>query len=203
MRRRPRDFDNALGIVVSEDGVQILEADENEHSSTPRPDASRPASPVKASPAKAKADYPGHSPRAGIRRPPEQGPTFEDRRRKRYVSTRKPGQPGTKALVARYGERFRSLRYVYDREARRKYREIILLDSGEPWDPGPPDPGPEDEVGVAIALDETELRKRVAAAGGRWDRRDKLWYIHYGKVRPLGLANRTLVVKEEPAPYLV
>jgi hypothetical protein len=103
--------------------------------------------------------------------------------------------------VARYGERFRCLHYVYDREERKKYREVVLLDSGESWDPGPPNPGPDHEVGIAIGYDETDLRKRVAAAGGRWDRRDKLWYVPYGKVRQLGLSGRTLVVKEEPAPY--
>lgn len=141
---------------------------------------------------------------AGKGGPPEPEPAghaFEDRRRKRSVTVRRPGQPGTKALVARYGERFRCLRYVYDRETREKYREIVLLETKDLWEPGPPDPGPEDRVGVAIALRETDLRARVAAAGGRWDRRDKLWYVRYGDIARLGLSGRTLVVKEDPAAY--
>ena len=58
-------------------------------------------------------------------------PRITDARKKKTVSVRHPGQPGTKKLLAQYGDSFKSLRYFYDRVRRKKGRAVELLVSEE------------------------------------------------------------------------
>ena len=39
----------------------------------------------------------------------------------------KPGQPGTKSLVAQYGERLVCVRYRYDAQKRRRFKTVELI----------------------------------------------------------------------------
>jgi len=97
----------------------------------------------------------------------------------------KPGQNGTKRLLARYGKALLCVRYRYDavRGVRLKSVEIVveekpacpifLLQDG-------------DMVPIEVRYEEAELRKMRA----RWDPEQKLWMAPYRLVRGTELEAR-------------
>jgi hypothetical protein len=54
-------------------------------------------------------------------------------------TVRKPGEPGTQKLVARYGERLVSVRYRYDPAKGKRNKTVELIVAEEDWRP-PPEP---------------------------------------------------------------
>lgn len=126
---------------------------------------------------------------------------IKDARKKRTVSVRHPGQPGTKKLLAQYGDRLRSLRYFYDREQCKKGRAVEILLSEEDWVPPPVILKPGTWVGVPIGYYEEDIRAQIKACGGRWDARLKLWFVKYKEIEKLGLARRPITIKESEEPY--
>ncbi len=50
-------------------------------------------------------------------------------------TVRKPGEPGTQKLVARYGERLVSVRYRYDPAKGKRYKTVELIVAEEDWRP--------------------------------------------------------------------
>lgn len=55
-----------------------------------------------------------------------------------YMQTRlslKPGQKGTKKLVAEYGDRLIAVRYRYDLSRQRRYKTVELIVEESPWLP--------------------------------------------------------------------
>jgi len=112
----------------------------------------------------------------------------------RTRSTLRPGQPGTKRFVRRFGARLVCVRYRYDVRARRRYTTVEVIMDERPWEPLPTV-----QVGVRVRWEEGALRERVRASGGRWNPEERLWELSYGAVRELGLEDR--VVREEAAGY--
>jgi hypothetical protein len=100
----------------------------------------------------------------------------------------KPGSNGTKGLVEKYGDALLCVRYRYDeiRGVRLKTAEIIVEERG-----GTPSLRHRDDdiVQVAVAYTEKGLREQLKAAGGRWDREEKLWRVRYGSIK--GIADLT------------
>ena len=47
--------------------------------------------------------------------------------------TLRPGMPGTKRLVARYGERLICVRYLYDEARNRRLKTVELVIEEAPW----------------------------------------------------------------------
>lgn len=47
----------------------------------------------------------------------------------------KPGQKGTKKLVAEYGDRLIAVRYRYDLSRQRRYKTVELIVEESPWLP--------------------------------------------------------------------
>ena len=88
---------------------------------------------------------------------------------------RKPGEPGTQRLTARYGERLVCVRYRYDPIKKRRYKTVEPIIEEQAW---LPTPEPETEameplgvsrhIGVHIAYHERKLRQKAeqAAAPG-------------------------------------
>ncbi|OGA16119.1 MAG: hypothetical protein A3H32_04470 [Betaproteobacteria bacterium RIFCSPLOWO2_02_FULL_63_19] len=91
--------------------------------------------------------------------------------------TLRPGMPGTKKLLARYGERLVCVRYLYDQARGRPRR---------------PRRNDHDLVGVRVAWNETELRIAVKRAGAIWRPRQKLWETSWEAVRALGIEHRVV-----------
>src|SRR5262245_49091871 len=102
--------------------------------------------------------------------------------------TLKPGQNGTKKLLAMHGGRLVAVRYRYDAARRLRFKTVELIEEQVPWVPDvPPDRSPYEHVLVRINFDETELRVAVKNAGGRWDQERKLWDMQLGTAYALGL----------------
>jgi hypothetical protein len=97
----------------------------------------------------------------------------------------RPGQRGTRRLVAEYGERLVCVRYRYDLRARRRYKTLELIVNERAWEPPASLP-----VLVRINWDEAALRATVREAGGTWIYRRKLWRLRYDAALRLGLEER-------------
>ena len=93
--------------------------------------------------------------------------------RRRTVTVRRPGQRGTRRLMEHYGDKLVCVRYIEDVQRRRRYKTVELIVEEAVWTPPPPPPPK--EVGVRVAYHEVALRKRVRAAGARWDHKTQLW----------------------------
>jgi hypothetical protein len=96
----------------------------------------------------------------------------------------KPGQDGTKKLLAQYGEQLVCVRYRYDDEKRKRYKTVELIVDEAPWNPKFKG---NELVGVRVELGEAHLRMRVKQAGGVWDGSRKVWRLRYNQGVGLGL----------------
>lgn len=94
----------------------------------------------------------------------------------------KPGQPGTRRLVERYGDALLCVRYRYDdiRDMRIKTVEIIVEER-----PGRAAPRLRDTDPVLVQVPYTmkALRDRLKSVGAKWDPGEKLWRVRYGLIR--------------------
>lgn len=103
-----------------------------------------------------------------------------------------PGQPGTKKLVDKYGKRLVCVRYRYDRERKRRYKTVELIEDEVAWTP------PEELVGVVVVWGEVELARQVKNAGGVWLPEPKVWQLPYGVAVKLGLKERIMPLAKPP-----
>lgn len=97
-----------------------------------------------------------------------------------------PGLPGTKALLAEYGEQLICVRYRYDAERRKRYKTVELIVDEVPWYPAGA------VLGLQVAPEETALQAQVEAAGGRWNPLRKVWEIEREVAVRLGLQDRVV-----------
>ncbi len=101
-----------------------------------------------------------------------------------------PGKPGTKKLIQKYGERLICVRYRYDAERKEKMKTVEIIVEKNPWDGnGRRIPGNK-IMRLRVAYNETKMRSLVKAAGGRWNREDKVWELPHKDVLALGLEDR-------------
>ena len=103
----------------------------------------------------------------------------------------KPGQMGTKHLVAQYGDALLCVRYRYDekRGVQLKTVEIVVEEKAIGSSVRFQD---DDLVKLIVTFTEKGLRERLKAAGGRWEPQEKLWLVRYGVVRGTELEKRIL-----------
>jgi hypothetical protein len=98
---------------------------------------------------------------------------------------RRPGAPGTKRLVAKYGSQLICVRYRYDADKQKRYKTVELIIETVAWVP------PEQRlVAVKVALSEEGLRRAVKAAGGVWSRTRQVWELRYDQAAALNLLDR-------------
>lgn len=121
-------------------------------------------------------------------------------RRFRVIAVKKPGENGTKRLVARYGDKLQCVRYVEDLLTGEKFKTVELVVETEPWSSSL---DPDLIVGVKIGVHEKELRAMVKAAGGCWDPYDRVWLLKYKDLKPLSLDHRQFTVREDEIEYQV
>lgn len=115
-------------------------------------------------------------------------------------TVRKPGDPGTLKLVAKYGDRLLNVRYRYDPAKGKRYKTVELIVAEEDWQPPaeprdditPPVPAPgyTPRVPLRIHYSEKELQQKVKAIGGIWNAAEKLWYAPEAYVQRIGLEGR-------------
>ena len=119
-------------------------------------------------------------------------------------ATLKPGLNGTKRLTEKYGARLVCVRYKYDKNTKKRYTTVELIEEERDWafDRNPPTDDASvpasQRLAVRVEYGETELREKVKEAGGIWRPRHKLWESQYADVIALGLESR--VVADDSAP---
>jgi hypothetical protein len=108
--------------------------------------------------------------------------------------------PGTKKLVARFGERLVCVRYLYDPATRRRLKTVELVIETVDWEPRNRRPRrrAHDLVGVRVDYEERALRAAVRTAGGIWRPRQRLWELSWEAVRVLGLEGRVVAPGGRP-----
>ena len=104
----------------------------------------------------------------------------------------RPGQKGTKQLLAQYGDRLICVRYRYDVEKRKRFKTVDLVVAERDWHPPPSRFAPDQIVGLRVSFAEVALRDRVKRAGGTWNPERKMWQLRYDRAAALGLTTRTI-----------
>ncbi len=107
----------------------------------------------------------------------------------------KPGQGGTKRLLAQYGERLVCVRYRYDEKREKRLKTVELVVEETDWKPKCGAFRAEEIVGVRIGFKETDMRERVRKAGGKWNRARQVWEMRYDRALKLGLKSRIARMK--------
>ena len=107
----------------------------------------------------------------------------------------KPGQKGTKQLLAQYGDRLICVRYRYDAQRKKRFKTVELLVAERDWEPRPRF-ADDQIVGLRVAFADVAVRTQVKQAGGTWNPERRVWQLRYDRVVALGL-NRRIV--DEPA----
>jgi hypothetical protein len=95
----------------------------------------------------------------------------------------KPGQKGTKGLLAEHGEALICARYRYDEASRMRVKTAEIIVEKAPWTPPARKFADSDLVPVRIAYTEEALKQAAKAAKGRWNLDVKLWFIRYENIK--------------------
>lgn len=117
------------------------------------------------------------------------------------IKKMKPGEPGTKRLLLKYGEQLVCVRYRGDGKQKRRITTVeLVIDEGFYMPQNETSlkalhPNPNRNVHIKIDYHETELRQKIKNAGGRWDPEYKRWVIRYRDVEKIGLKERIEEVK--------
>jgi hypothetical protein len=81
----------------------------------------------------------------------------------------KPGQKGTKQLLAQYGDHLACVRYRYDAHRKARLKTVDLIVVQRAWDPPAPRLTDDALLAVRVGFAEVELPQRVKQAGGNWN----------------------------------
>lgn len=132
-------------------------------------------------------------------RPP--APATPSRRSREYSTLRvrphlKPGQKGTKQLLAQYGDRPICLRYRYDADRKRRLKTVELVVSERDWQPLRRPFAQDQIVDGRVPFADVAARGRVKKAGGTWNPEPRVWQLRYDRVVALGLH---ACIADEPA----
>jgi hypothetical protein len=93
----------------------------------------------------------------------------------------KPGQKGTHRLVDRFGPALICVRYRHDERTGDNLTTAEIIVDRRPR--GAPRYRDTDMVDVTVPYTEMSLRKRLKAAGGRWNPEEHVWQVSFGAIR--------------------
>ena len=102
----------------------------------------------------------------------------------------KPGQKGTKQLLAQYGDRLICVRYRYDAQRKKRFKTVELVVAERDWEPPQPPFAHDKIVGLRVAFADVAIRDQVKQAGGTWNPERRIWLLRYDRVVALGLNAR-------------
>ena len=103
-----------------------------------------------------------------------------------------PGQAGTKKLAKKYGDDLVCVRYRYDLENKKRLTTVELIIEEQPWQPQANRIPMNKKVQLRIEYGEFDIRTKVKAVGGKWNRKQKVWELSYHEVLKLGLKDRII-----------
>ncbi|MBU1099131.1 MAG: hypothetical protein KKA84_01915 [Bacteroidetes bacterium] len=108
----------------------------------------------------------------------------------------KPGDPGTKKYIKKYGEELVAVRYRYNSESKERITTVELIeDRGTVRVKSEP---PHNKIVlVKVGYDEYALRERVKTFGATWNPELKLWEIDYRSARELRITSRIVEKPKE------
>lgn len=95
----------------------------------------------------------------------------------------KPGQKGTKGLLDKYGDALLCVSYRYDEKSRTRIKTVELIVEKKPWSPSTKHFNENTVVPVRIAYGDTALREQAKAAKGKWDPKERAWFIQFGRIK--------------------
>jgi hypothetical protein len=110
----------------------------------------------------------------------------------------KPGQAGTRKLLAEYGDKLFCVRYRYDAANKSRIKTVELIIEETPWEPSPAKIPSSKIMHLRINYGEVALGKQVKAAGGKWNRDKRAWELPYQEVLRLGLTERIVPDCQKP-----
>ena len=105
----------------------------------------------------------------------------------------KPGQKGTKKLLAEHGDALVCVRYRYDEKSGMRFKTIELIVESKPWTAPVPTFADTDLVPVYVGFSDMASREIAKAAKGRWDPDQKLWLIRYGRIKGTDLEKHIIL----------
>jgi hypothetical protein len=112
----------------------------------------------------------------------------------KVLKTLRPGAPGAKRLLDRFGKSLVCVRYRHDPSSDVRVTTVeLILESTRVQRRRSADRSrdlPEPVVGVKVHYRETDLRTRIKQAGGRWRPDVGVWELALSAARRLGLVNR-------------
>lgn len=111
--------------------------------------------------------------------------------------TLKPGKPGTKKLVAEYGDRLVCVRYRYDEERHVRLKTIEIIVEERDWTPRDAPPDPFEYVHITFPRSDA-TRLAVKRLGGLWEPSVQAWRITRAAVTLLGMTDR-IIPPAQPA----
>jgi hypothetical protein len=111
----------------------------------------------------------------------------------------RPGQRGTKKLLAQYGDQLLCVRYRYDAQRKKRYKTVELIVDVVDWEPRPAPIAPATIVRLRVGLEETRTQHAIKSAGGVWNRVRRVWELRYDRVVELGLVDRIAEERNQPA----
>ena len=113
----------------------------------------------------------------------------------RTAKTIYPGQAGSKKWMQKYGDDLLCIRYKYDAENREKIKTVELLAEKQEWRIEKRKIPHNKTVRLKVAYGEKNIGRLVRAAGGTWNREERVWELPYGEVLALDLVDRIVESK--------
>ncbi len=113
----------------------------------------------------------------------------------------KPGDPGTKKLVQRFGEKLVCVRYRYDDENNRVLKTVELIIEDTEWKRDREKIPKNKVMCLRVDINETKLQKRIRENGGKWDGKERVWRLPYKDVLELGLTDRRMKGGKKVSKY--
>jgi len=106
--------------------------------------------------------------------------------------TIKPGQPGSKKWVTKYGDNLVNVRYIYSFKQNRRITTVEIIVDEKPWQPDKNRIPYNKRVHLRIEYGEAQLGRLIKSAGGFWNKEGGYWELPYREVLNLGLENRVM-----------
>jgi hypothetical protein len=99
----------------------------------------------------------------------------------------KPGQPGTRQELKKYGDKLLCVRYRVDPSNSLKYKTVEIIESVIPDRMKQKSIPPNKKFDLRLNPYDSSLRKIVIQAGGHWNLKKRVWQLSYSQILNLGL----------------
>jgi len=108
-----------------------------------------------------------------------------------------PGEPGTKKVLHKYGDKLICVRYRKDPRTSRKFKTVEIIEEEIKQKKNVRKIPMNKIIDIKVYVKETRTRAIVKAAGGRWDPQKQTWRLPYSEVKNLGLEKRIVLNKQK------